>query len=146
MSGQFQYDPKDVVVVYGALVLTGFADGTFVKVAMNEDDFGLKVGADGEGCRVRKRNKSATVEVTLLQSSASNAALSASRALDIETPEGLLGKQLSITTSSGNTFFAAAAWIKKMPDVEFSKDVEHRMWVFEMIELEATITGDLPLV
>ena len=45
------YDPKKVMVVFGAIVLTGFAEGTFVTVETAGDGVTAIVGCDQEVVR-----------------------------------------------------------------------------------------------
>ena len=129
--GLTTYGPEEGALIFGAPI-TGYADGTFISIEQNEDDFTLTVGADGDACRAKTNNKSARMTITLLQSSASNDALSVIRGLDITTPSGdgilpFIWKDLS-----GRTFCVAEkAWIVKPPTVVYSRGVEAREWVLE---------------
>ena len=59
------YDPKQISVIVGGAIISGFADGEFVTTERNEDAFTLNVGADGEGGRVKSNNKSGRITLTL---------------------------------------------------------------------------------
>ena len=133
------YDPGSVIVVYGPLILTGYADGTFVLVDRDEDSSTKKVGADGEVARTRNRNKCGSVTVTLMQTSASNLALSAALTADGLADNGIT-LPVMVKDSRGNSLHAALdAWIKKTPASEYAKEVGQREWVIDtgpMINVE----------
>ena len=45
------YDPGQVIITFGPIILEGYADGTFVSIEQNEQSFALTVGSSGEGVR-----------------------------------------------------------------------------------------------
>ena len=129
------YDPKKVILLMGGVRLSGFADGTFVEVTRDEDSFTKKVGADGETARARSNNKGGSIKITLLQTSPSNAVLSAYLAADESTNEGV--KPVTVKDlSQVNTFFSASGWIKKPADAKYSKEIETREWTIDVANLE----------
>lgn len=122
------YDPKLVVITYGGVPITGFAEDTFVEIAPAEEGFTRKVGADGEVVRSHSANTCCDVTVTLMQSSLSNQVLSAAAVADRLSGVGLA--PLSITEiTSGTTFFFPQAWVE-MPTVGFAKEAGERAWTF----------------
>lgn len=136
------YDPGLIVVQYGPYLLTGFADGTFVKASRNEDTFKVYVGADGTPARSRSRNKSGTMELTLAQTSPSNDALSAAHAADELLGAGVY--PFMIKDLNGTTLVAAAeAWVTKPADVEEGKEVTGRAWKLETGALTIWPGGNL---
>jgi hypothetical protein len=125
------YDPSEVVVTFGELRLSGYADGTVIKVERTEERYATKVGLDGEGGRARNNNRAGTIEVTLLQTSASNASLSLKAQADDDAPGGLPPEPLIVKDLQGNSLHvAAAAWIQKLPSSEYAKETGERTWVF----------------
>jgi hypothetical protein len=81
------YDPKQVVITFGVIPISGYADGTFVSVNRSGDAFTKKKGAAGDVERVNKNQGDFEVTVTLLQTAAVNAELSAALAADqLTTP------------------------------------------------------------
>ncbi len=128
------YDPKQISVVIGSQPIHGFADGDFVAVERNEDDWTLLVGADGESTRAKNANKSGKITLTLLASSASNDYLS-----DLQKADELSGTATFgalIKDSFGTSIYSAATlWCVKQPPATFSKDAGTREWVFETDEL-----------
>lgn len=124
------YDPKQVSVIVGGKIMSGFADTTFIKASRNEQAFNLKVGVDGEGTRAKSNNLSGKVEITLMQSSSSNDDLSAFAAADELANAGVV--PLLINDKSGRTVLqATTAWIQKYADVEFAKETSTRTWILE---------------
>lgn len=141
MSGTVKtYDPARVVPTFAGRLISGFAEGTFIKVARNGDTFTVHVGSDGEVARSRSRNKSGQVEFTLMQGAASNDMLSAQLALDELAGTGAGAFQLQ--DFNGTTLLIApAAWVKKLADAEYGNEAGNRVWVLELGQLEGTVGG-----
>ncbi len=136
------YDPASISIVLGSVLMSGFADGTFVKVTMNDDAWKLHVGADGQGSRAKSANRSATIEVTLAQTSPINNFLADLAAVDDATPGGA-PSALFIKDFNGTTVLRAeSAWVKKLPDVEFGKEVGDRVWTIETDRLVSFVGGN----
>lgn len=70
------YDPLLVAMVFGGVPIVGLAEGTFVKVERNEDDWKDYAGTDGEVVWARQYDKRGTVVFTLKNTSPSNHDLS----------------------------------------------------------------------
>jgi len=138
-----EWDPKTVVVTFGEDRLDGFADGSFIRGERNEDLFSVKVSADGvDGARIRNRNRSGKLTLTLLQSSSSNPILSALLSKDELKETGAPPKQLMVKDLAGNSlWFAMEAWIQKYPSQEYAKELSNREWVFESLEVEMVEGG-----
>jgi hypothetical protein len=121
------YDPKKVLVTFGTISFEGYADGTFISMAQNGDNFEKVRGADGTVDRVNKNATDYAITVTLKQSSVTNDLLSVIAYADKETNAGVL--PFVIADKGGTTlFFAESAWIGKEPDSEFSSDLSNREW------------------
>ena len=137
------YDPSQVVCTFLGSPITGYADGTFVKVDRAEDGFALKVGAAGEAARSRNKNKSGTISFTLMQTSPMNDILSAAADADELLGTGV-GAAMVKDINGTTLVLAATAWIKKRPSVEFGKEVGDREWVLESDNLaQFTVGGSL---
>jgi hypothetical protein len=122
------YDPKEVVITFGAVPIDGYADGTFVEVAPSGEAFTRHVGADGEVSRSKSNDNTHNVTVTLKQSSLSNEYLSVCNKADRLTGHAML--PLSITDLNGGTlYFWAEAWVE-VPSWSFGKEQSDRAWVF----------------
>ena len=134
------YDPDRVVLALFGIPITGYADGTFINVERDTETFTKSIGAQGDVVRVRSRDKSGTITVTLMSSSPANDLLSARMILDEETGLGYgpaLVKELNGTTlvKAGN------AWIEKPPSVEYGKEDGTREWKIVCANLEMFVGG-----
>lgn len=136
------YNPKKVAVICGGFALSGFADGTFVNVAMNEDQWSLQMGTDGEGTRSKSNNHSAQITLSLMQSSDSNQVMQAFWNSDRLSDGGVF--PFLIKDNSGRSLWAAEqAWVKKQPDAELAREAGAREWVIETDNLVPFEGGNL---
>lgn len=134
------YDPKNVLVSFGAVSVTGFADGTFVKVERDEDAFSKIVGAGGDVVRTRNRNRSGTFTFTLLASAPENDLLSAIAADDERAGTG--ARAVMVKELNGTTLAAGQnAWIRKLPGSEYAKEHGTREWVLDVESLDLFVGG-----
>lgn len=133
------YDPKQVILTFGGVIFTGYAEGTFVSIAGNGDKFEKSRGADGGVDRVNKNANDYSVTVTLKQTSPTNDALSIIMNADIVSNTGKF--PLTIKDLGGTTLFTTAqAWIAKDPDDEYSDSMSTREWRIDT-GIAAKITG-----
>ena len=124
------YDPKKVVVSLGPYVLTGFNDGTAIKIKRSGKLFEKKVGMDGTVDRINKNRTDFDVELVLKQTSPLNAILSGLAAADALSNDGVLN--LTIADLSGLSLFEAPqAWCAEDPEVEYGDTLGGRAWKFE---------------
>lgn len=138
------YDPKFVLLTLGEIFFSGFADGTMIQVEREGDSFTKYTGGDGEVSRVRNRNRSGSVTVTLAQTSLTNDLLSALLAADELAGTGV--RPLTLRDMSGNSLVAAdRAWLKKPAALEFGKDMSNRQWVIDCAFVEPVVGGNPPL-
>jgi len=122
------YNAAKIMVIFNGVPLTGYADGTFVGIEMQNDGITTQVGADGEIARAVNSDRRCTVTVTLQQTSISNDFLSTMFSTDILTCGGLMGPIL-VQDLCGETLFAASsAWIVKPATAEFGKEITTRAW------------------
>ena len=135
------YDPKQVTVIVGGNSISGFADGSFVKIERNEDSWTLQMGTDGEGTRSKSNNRSGKVTVTLMQSSDSNNILQGIATSDELTNGGLV--PILIKDGSGaSLYMAEQAWSVKPPSSEFAREAGGREWVLETDSLQVFVGGN----
>lgn len=135
------YSPKKVQVIIGNHITTGYAKGSFVVVEKKEDDFTVEVGSDGEGARTQSADESGSVTVTLMQTSASNDVFSGLR--DADKASGAAVFPLMIKDGSGRTIVTAAeAWIRKVPNSDFSDAKTDRAWIFDSAILIHKVGGN----
>ncbi len=124
------YDPNEVILIFAGIPLnSGIARGTFITVARTQRTWRLEVGCDGEATRVRTNDFSGTVEVTMQQSAAIQAALAAVLVLDEVT--GVSVGPLYLQDFGGRTIHASPrAFIDGPPDDNFGTDIGVRIWTF----------------
>lgn len=137
------YQPDFVTVAFFGIPLTGFAPGTFINAERNEDSWNLSVGSGGDATRAKSGNRSGRVTLTLLGSSASNAALSAIVELD-ERSGTQVGALLVKDLSGADVCTAGTAWIVRPPTLEKSNEETNREWIFETDVLEIVAGGNVP--
>ena len=129
------YDPQLFSIEVAGLTINGFADGTFIKAMFNEDAYTIKIGADGQGVRVRNANSSGRFEITLLPSSPANATLAALSIMDRLTGKGAV--PVFILDGSGTaTASATKAWIIKQADLERAKEMGDVTWTMETLNMQ----------
>lgn len=135
------YAPDKVSVVFGGAILTGYAEDSFVKVEVSTEAFTKHVGADGEVSRTRNTDKSGMITVKLKQTSDSNDVLSAFYNTDITTLQGYL--PVIVKDNVGRTLAAgSSAWIQKLPEAEFGKEIGDREWVIEVADMQYFVGGN----
>lgn len=142
MQGIKTYDPKNVQIIMGGVPITGFADGTFIDVAMDEDQFTKTVGGDGEVSRAKSNNQCATVTVTLQQTSGSNDVLSGLYQADKLNNAGAVPLMIKEIGTGKTLCFTQAAWVERLPNTTYSKDIEERAWTIATGQLEIFIGGN----
>ena len=135
------YDPKEVKVVLGDNPITGYADGTFVEIEFDEQQWNKVTGADGLTSRSKTNNYAGTVTITLLATSPGNDVLNALWQKDRRNNNGVV--PLLIKDASGRTRWSSQhAWVQQMPSQSFSKDTEEREWIIDCAELRGNIGGN----
>lgn len=135
------FDPKSVVVSIGGVPISGYADGTFLEVTADTQQFSKITGSDGYTTRVKTNNYGGVITLTLSQSSPSNDVLSAFLSADRVSNAGvvpILIKDLSGTT----VLFSATGWIQQFPDITFGNTINNRAWAFDLAEMDIFIGGN----
>ena len=136
------YQPTSVTVAFSGVPITGFAPDTFISAERNNDSWNLTVGSGGDATRAKSGDRSGRVTLTLLASSASNAALSALVAADERA--GTSVAPLLIKDLSGlDVITAGTAWIVRPATMEKSNSESNREWIFESDNLEI-VNGGIP--
>ncbi len=129
------YDPKSVLVTVGGVSMSGYADGTFLEITADNQQFTKVTGADGYTTRVKSNNYGGIMTLTLSQSSPSNDVLSGILALDRAANGGVV--PVLIKDMSGNTVvFAATGWIQQFPDMSFGNEINDRAWIIDLADID----------
>jgi len=136
------YDPAKVIITFGGMPITGFAEGTFVDVAPASKAFTRKTGADGEVVRSKSNNNCHDVTITLQASSLSNSYLTTMNLADRATGRGLL--PLSITDLNGTALkFWPQAWVEVPDSWGYGAEATDRAWVFHTGQIAADVNGGI---
>lgn len=124
------YDPTQFGIIFGASILGGFSDGSFLTVQRNEESFSIRTGVDGTTARAKNANKSARITLTLMATSESNDVLAAAAQADELTSSGV--QSFLMRDNNGTTLVTAArCWVTKPADIEYGREVGDRQWVLE---------------
>jgi len=136
------YAPDKVTIVYGGAILTGYAEDSFIKIETNTEAFVTHVGGDGEVSRTRNVDKTGKITVKLKASSDSNDVLTSFYVADITSLQGYL--PVIAKDTNGRTLAAgSSAWISKLPESEFGKEIGEREWVIDVADLDYFVGGNL---
>lgn len=128
------YIPKKVSVVYGATVLEGLAEDSFVDAEFMTDAWTDVVSNEGKVTRIGTSDRRGTIKVTLQASSDSNDYLSAMYYADLLSGKGTL--PIAVKDNNGTDLVTGAeAWIKKMPKMAKGKDLGKNEWEFHVAEM-----------
>ena len=123
------YDSKAVSVIVGGVYLTGFSED-MVEVEKDEDNFEVKVGAQGDTVRTKVNNPLGTATVTLQQTSPQVAYL-----------DGLAnsGKLVPVTIINTGppkeTITVTEAFIKKPASRTYGNEAEDREYEFVLMDM-----------
>ena len=144
------YSPEGVTVILSkgnfTHQVTGFADSTFISASRMVPASEPYIGADLSGGRVKRRNRSMNVTLSLHQYSQSNYVLQALQRADEETDNNDWVVNCTIKDAGGQTmFFSSQTIIATTPDVTLSTTTEQRDWTFFMFNTDNYIGGNTPL-
>jgi len=118
------YSPSDVKVDIGGYVLAGWDN---ITLAPTMAGFTPVRGIRGKHTRVQSLDTSATLTITLIQTSPSNDVLSRIHELDRERGTGRIS--LTLKDFSGRTVVSSSeAYVVSYPEVVFSGGFEYRAW------------------
>lgn len=141
------YSPNSVELSVGGYSIAGWDN---ITVARRVTSFLPIPGIRGKHTRVPNLDTSATITLTLIQTSPSNDVLSAIHGLDIINGTGRL--VLTLKDKSGRSVFSTSeGYITGYPETVFSGDFEYRTWtIFCQSTSELVVGGntkpDIPLV
>lgn len=135
------FDPKDLIIVVGEVPISGYADGTFLEITQDAQQFTKTTGADGYTTRVKSNNYGAVATITLAQTSPSNDMLSLLASVDRLTNKGIF--PILIKDINGTTIiFSGTAWIQQIPDAVYGNEINTRAWVIDMAEADTFLGGN----
>ncbi len=135
------YSASEMTIIFKGVIVEGLADGTFVTVGRKNPAAVGITGSDGEGARAMSNDKSGTCVCTLLQTSVTNDFFSDIQFADENGGDGV-GKLL-VKDGTGRTVASAeTAWIEKLSDAEFAREITNREWTIETDHLEMHVGGN----
>lgn len=142
MASLSHYSPSDVTItVAGLYSVTGYAEGTFIRISKDTQQITTTRAMDGTMSRVKSPDTGWKVEITLAQSSSGNDIFSTLWNVDKVTGMGKF--PLFIKDGSGSTMFmAGTAWVEELPDIVFSNQMETRTWRFAATDVAVNIGGN----
>lgn len=133
MSSVTTYSPDQVTLTVGGYQVTGWDNLTITRRVKG---FTPIYGIRGKNTRVKNVDTSATIAVTLIQTSPSNDVLTTIHRLDLQEGTGRIS--LLLKDSSGESVFSSnEAYITGYPVVSYSGDFTYRNW-----EIFCQSTGD----
>ncbi len=130
-----KYDPGRINLIVCGIIVTGFHSGSFVKCERDTDTWKKEKGAQGDGLRVRSRNKGGKITFTLQATSPSNKLLLARHNLDERTGNGS-GSSMMRDLDGNGLASAENSWIVKPADIEYSDEHTPREWMVDCDSLE----------
>lgn len=131
---------EDVTAVWNGVPIEGFAPDTAIEATRTTEAYRRVTGSGGASARASSGDRGGTVTFTLLQTSKTNAALTAFAVLDEQNGDGV-GPLLIKDLGGNDVILAEAAWIQKRPDAMYGNTVQNRVWVLEADNLEILVGG-----
>lgn len=143
------FAPNDVNVVITqtssgiAHIVSGYSEDSIVNIERSAETFTMYTGADNTSTRIYNANKSATVTLSLQQTSASNDILSLLYANDSASRNSSGLFSLQISDSSGRSrYFSDDAYVGVVPNSAFGNSMQTRDWVLHAHNLDTYIGGN----
>lgn len=136
------YDPAAILLVVANQIIEGYMDGTYVTASFDEDAFTPFTGSGGDTARVRNRNETGKLVVTLMQGSPGNDILSAlhnqDKILGVPPGPAMLKDLLGRTLLGGPN-----CYLSKLPDTSYAKDYQGREWTIIIPKMQGIVGGNL---
>lgn len=127
-----QFDPKDVSIHMGGMIITGVAEGTFVTCEKNEDNYQAYVGSQGEVARTHNADPTGTITFTLEHTSPSN-----SHMLSLANSKDMFaGKVTDMNADGGESVGGSDCWCVKPANLERAGEVTDREWTVYVADYE----------
>lgn len=141
------FAPNEVTVVITqestgiAHIVSGYSEDSIVNIEWTSPRYALYTGADNTGTRVFNASNSATLTLSLQQTSASNDVFSRLFENDGRNSEGLF--TIQVKDSSGRSvYFSDDAYIGVRPDAAFANSMMTRDWVIQAFNLDGYAGGN----
>lgn len=141
------FAPNDVTIIITqtstgiAHIVSGFSEDSIVNIERMAETYTLYTGADNTGTRVYNANKSATLTLSLQQTSVSNDVFSLLYQNDGRNSEGLFSIQVKDNSGRSN-YFSDDAYIGVVPNAQISNSMQTRDWVIHAFNLDSFHGGN----
>lgn len=126
------YDPKDVALQVGGVFITEFSED-MIEIEKDEENYSVKVGAQGDALRSKVNNPLATMTVTLLMSSPQ---------VEYMTKLARTGELVPVSCihngTPKETTTATQAFVKKLPTRTYGGEAEDREFELQLMDMEQT--------
>nr|BFD33729.1 hypothetical protein GTC16762_33480 [Pigmentibacter ruber] len=135
------YNPESTIVNIGGVEVTGFADGSFIKVKRTKDLYTLKSGAHGDSIFVKNPDRTGTISVTIISTFKTNDKLSALLLADEIAPNGTKEIPIIVKDTNGLTLCTGLGRLKGWPELERSVEEKPIEWTFLVRNLRMFLGG-----
>ena len=132
------YDADQVSVnIAGIPVTGGFADGEFLRIEFETDQFSDVAGTDGEVTRSKTNDRRATATLSLMQTADANNLLAGLAQTDRDAANGAGVGAFLVRDRQGTSLYQASeCWISKTPDATFDREATAREWIIRIANLQ----------
>lgn len=139
--GVAYYSPDSVECSLAGYLIQGFADGEFITIEKDSNDYEDVVGTMGDVGVSKVLDERRTVTIKLLQTSSSNDDLSTLRAAGRTSKNGSFAGAFSMRDASGTSILQGTAWIMKEPSQSFDRTITSREWQIRVVANRTHIGG-----
>lgn len=141
-----EYDPDLVDVIISGFPVSGFQEDAIISFEFDDNFYELVKGVDGDVSRSRRVARTGTLTINLLQTSQSNAELTALMTLGTMSGNGTSDVfPVLVRDRNGASLIATdKAWIEKAPNVSYAGKAGPRDWVLRLVKpafIEAGVAG-----
>lgn len=128
MATLFNYSPEDVdVLIAGVYNLSGFVEGSFVRISKDRPAFSVHETADGVSSRTHSESSLYSISLILHSASHGNEVLTYLHTADTFTKIAKFPVMIKDRMGS-SVFFSPTSWIEGLPDSEYSTGITDRQW------------------
>lgn len=125
------YSPSDVKLVVSGYTLSGIMD---INLAWNTPPFSIRRGIRGRNTRVYNKDLSATLTISVQQTSVTNDVLF--QILRLDRRGGLARLDLALSDNSGRSVVQTTeAYVARYPDLTYSSSFNPHQWVFDILSI-----------
>jgi hypothetical protein len=142
MSDVRTYSPAEVTISLAlSYDLSNFSPDSLISISRDKSFFNTTIGSSGGVERTHQPGNVYTMNISLAQTSPSNALLSAIATLDDLSRFGVF--PIIAKDDSGSTvFFSPSCWIEDEPEVNYTNNIETREWSIKCAEVVFDIGGN----